>query len=61
VITKDRLQDILNTMPEKVEVEEIFDKILLSAKIEQGLADLERGESQDWEKFKAEWRREDEE
>lgn len=61
VITKDKLQDILDKMPEKIEVEDVFDKILLSAKIEQGLAELERGESQDWEEFKAEWRKEDEE
>ena len=60
VIAKDKLQDILDNMPEKVEVEEIFDKILLSAKIQQGIDELERGEGQDWEEFKAEWRREDE-
>ncbi len=59
VITKDKLQHIVNTMPDKIEVEEVFDKILLSAKIEQALAESEQGLGQDWEEFKTEWLNED--
>jgi len=59
VITKDKLQDILNNMPEKVDVEEVFDKILLSAKIEQALLESEQGLGQDWNEFKAEWLKEE--
>jgi hypothetical protein len=46
-------------MPDKLEVEEIFDKIILSAKIEEALLDSERGLGQDWEEFKEEWLKED--
>jgi hypothetical protein len=59
VITKDKLQHIVDTMPEKVDVEEVFDKILLSAKVEQALLESEQGLGQDWEEFKAEWLKED--
>ncbi|MFD2148454.1 hypothetical protein [Mucilaginibacter antarcticus] len=55
VITKDKLQNILNAMPEKIDVEEVFDKILLLAKIEQALNESEQGLGQDWEQFKSEW------
>jgi len=55
VITKDKLQDIVNNMPDKVEIDEVFDKILLSAKIEQALAESEKGLGQDWDEFKVEW------
>jgi hypothetical protein len=46
-------------MPEKVDVEEVFDKILLSAKVEQALLESEQGLGQDWDEFKAEWLKED--
>ncbi len=55
VITKDKLQYIVNNMPDKLEIEEVFDKILLSAKIEQALIESEQGLGQDWDEFKAEW------
>jgi hypothetical protein len=59
VITKDKVIDILNKMPERLEVEEIFDKIILSAKIEEAILDSEKGLGQDWEEFKEEWLKED--
>jgi len=59
VIGKDKVIDLLNKMPDKLEVEEIFDKIILSAKIEEALLDSERGLGQDWEEFKEEWLKED--
>jgi hypothetical protein len=59
VITKGELQHILDTMPDKVDVEVVFDKILLSAKIEQALAESERGLGEDWEDFKTAWLKED--
>ncbi len=43
-ITKVALQHILDSMPEKADIEEIFDKILISAKIDQALDQLEKGE-----------------
>jgi hypothetical protein len=59
VITKDKLQDILDTMPEKVDVEVVFDKILLSAKIERALLESEQGLGQDWDEFTVEWLKEE--
>ena len=59
VITKDKLQNILNGMPDKIDVEEVFDKILLSAKIEQALSESDKGLGQDWDDFKTEWLKED--
>jgi hypothetical protein len=54
VITKDKLQSILNDMPDKVDIEEVFDKILFSAKIEQAFSESDRGLGQDWNEFKTE-------
>jgi hypothetical protein len=59
VITKGELQHILDTMPDKVGVEEVFDKILISAKIEQALQESEQGLGEDWEGFKTAWLKED--
>ncbi|MDB5032150.1 hypothetical protein [Mucilaginibacter sp.] len=59
VITKDKLQDILNNMPDKMDIEEVFDKILLSAKVEQALVESKQGLGQDWDEFKTEWLKED--
>jgi hypothetical protein len=58
VITKDKLQHILNDMPDKIDIEEVFDKILLSAKIEQALLESKQGLGQDWDEFKTEWLKE---
>ena len=51
VITKGELQHILDALPDKIDVEEVFDKILLSAKIEQALDESERGAGEDLEDF----------
>ena len=59
VIAKDKLLNILDNMPEKIDVEEVLDKILLSAKIEQALLESEQGLGQDWNEFKEEWLKED--
>ena len=59
VITKDELLHIVDNLPDKVDVEEVFDKILLSAKIEQALLESEQGLGQDWNEFKEEWLKED--
>ena len=34
-LSKDKLQHFVNNMPEKIDVLELFDKLLLMAKIEQ--------------------------
>jgi hypothetical protein len=59
IITKDEVLNISDNMPYKMDVEEVFDKILLSAKIEQALSESERGLGQEWNEFKEEWLKED--
>ena len=58
-INKDDLQNIVDELPNTVDIEEVFDKILLSAKIEQALLESEQGLGQDWNEFKREWLKED--
>jgi hypothetical protein len=59
VITKDKLQLIVNDLPDKVDLEDAFDKMIMMAKIEQALLESEQGLGQDWEEFKIEWQKED--
>jgi hypothetical protein len=58
VIAKDELQSIVDNLPDKIDIEEVFDKILLSAKIEQAILESEQGLGQDWNEFKEEWLKE---
>ena len=58
-ITKDELQHILDRLPDRVVIEEVFDKILVSAKIEQALIESDQGLGEDWEDFKTAWLKED--
>lgn len=44
IITKDELRRIVDAMPERADVERVFDPILLSAKIEQALDQLAKGQ-----------------
>jgi hypothetical protein len=59
VITKDKLQLIVNDLPDKVDLEDAFDKMIMMAKIEQALLESEQGLGQEWEEFKIEWQKED--
>lgn len=43
VITKDRLQHILDDLPDSVEVEIVVDKILLSAKVQDAQEQIANG------------------
>jgi hypothetical protein len=58
-ITKEALINIVDKVQDKIDVEEVFDKILLSAKIEQAIIESEQGLGQDWNEFKNEWLKED--
>jgi hypothetical protein len=60
VITKDALINIANSMTgSAADIEDVFEKILISAKIEQALLESEQGLGQDWNEFKDEWLKED--
>ncbi len=54
VITKDKLQQIVDHMPDHAEVEEVFDRIILSAKLEQAEKEIQEGQGTDWEDIKKE-------
>ncbi|RVU01774.1 hypothetical protein EOD41_07395 [Mucilaginibacter limnophilus] len=43
IIAKDKLEYIVSTMPDNVDVEEVFDRILLMAKIQQARKQIEEG------------------
>lgn len=44
VITKDKLQDIIDHLPQEVEVEEVVDKILILAKVKLAQGQVKKGE-----------------
>ena len=58
VIKKDEIQHILDDMPDNVDIEEVFDRILISAKIEAAIEQSEQGLGEDFEDFKNEWLKE---
>ena len=59
VITKNALINLANNVTDTVDVEEVFDRIIILAKIEQALLESEQGLGQDWNEFKEEWLKED--
>jgi len=58
VIKKDEIQHTLDDMPDNVDIEEVFDRILVSAKIERAIEQSEQGLGEDFEHFKKEWLKE---
>jgi predicted transcriptional regulator len=43
MITKERLIQVINRMPEKISLEEVIEELVFLSKIEQGLNDVESG------------------
>ena len=43
MITKEKLIQVINKMPEKVNIDDIIEEFVLLSKIEHGLADVESG------------------
>lgn len=43
IITKSSLKTIFDELPDTVDIEDVFDKILLSAKLDRALDQLESG------------------
>jgi hypothetical protein len=52
-------KDQVKNLVDEIEGMSDLEKAILLRKIEQGIAESERGEGQDWEEFKKEWRLED--
>lgn len=43
MITKDKLIQAINKMPEKINIDDLIEEFVLLSKIEHGLADVESG------------------
>jgi predicted transcriptional regulator len=43
MITKEKLIQVINNMPEKIYIDDIIEEFILLSKIEHGLADVESG------------------
>jgi len=43
MITKEKLIQVINKMPDKINIDDIIEEFVLLSKIEQGLADVEAG------------------
>ncbi|MCK9400507.1 MAG: hypothetical protein M0Q51_11010 [Bacteroidales bacterium] len=43
MITKEKLIQVINKMPERFSIDDIIEELVLLSKIEQGLADVEAG------------------
>ncbi|MCK9413989.1 MAG: hypothetical protein M0Q53_16935 [Prolixibacteraceae bacterium] len=43
MITKERLIQVINGMPEEISIEEVIEELVFISKIEQGLYDVESG------------------
>lgn len=43
MITKERLIQVINKMPEKINIEDVIEELVFLSKIEQGLNDVESG------------------
>ncbi|MEK7718539.1 MAG: hypothetical protein AAB347_02845 [Bacteroidota bacterium] len=43
MITKERLIQVINGMPEEINIEEVIEELVFISKIEQGLYDVESG------------------
>ncbi|TFF35144.1 hypothetical protein [Mucilaginibacter psychrotolerans] len=54
VISKEGLHEVLSKFPDTVILEGFIESIIIHAKIEKGVAELERGEGMDWEDVKKE-------
>lgn len=44
MIDKERIQELLNSSPESVVIEDFIDKLIINAKLERALDELERGQ-----------------
>jgi len=43
MITKERLIQVINMMPEKISIEDVIEELVFLSKIEKGLNDVESG------------------
>ncbi|QEC77246.1 hypothetical protein ACFGVS_21135 [Mucilaginibacter sp. AW1-7] len=54
MLTKDKVKELIDHMPETFSVDDLVDKVILLQKIENGEKEIEDGEGIDWEDMKKE-------
>lgn len=54
MLTKDKVKELVDRMPEPFSIDDLVDRVLLLKKIEKGRKEIENGEGIDWEDLKKE-------
>ncbi len=54
IITKDKVKELAEHMPDTFSVDELVERVLILEKIGQAQKEIENGEGMDWEDFKKE-------
>lgn len=54
MITKDKVLELVEHMPDTFSVDDLVERILILEKIEKAQKEIENGEGMDWEDFKKE-------
>ncbi|WP_295711598.1 hypothetical protein [Mucilaginibacter sp.] len=54
MLTKNKVKELIDHMPETFSVDDLVDKVILLQKIEVGEKEIENGEGIDWEDMKKE-------
>ena len=54
MITKDKVLELVEHMPDTFSIDDLVERILILEKIEKAQKEIENGEGMDWEDFKKE-------
>jgi hypothetical protein len=54
MLTKDKVKELIDHMPDTFSVDDVVEKIILLQKVEEGERQIENGEGIDWEDMKKE-------
>lgn len=54
MLTKDKVKELVEQMPETFSVDDLVERVLLLQKIEAAQSEIENGEGLDWEEVKKE-------
>jgi len=54
MLTRDKVKELVDHMPENFSADDLIGKIILMQKIEEAEAEIDRGEGIDWEDLKKE-------
>ncbi len=57
MVTKDKVKELVEHMPETFSDDELVQRVLILEKIEKAQQEIENGEGVDWEDFKKEMNR----